>query len=224
MLPKVVWAMPKYGTFNLHASLLPHYRGAAPINWVIMNGEKETGVTTFFIDDKIDTGEIILQEKTTVGPHETAGELHDKLMVLGASLIIKTVDEIEKGEIQLTKQPKIENLKLAHKIHKETCKIDWSLPMGDIYNHIRGLSPYPTAWTTLVDGKNETFLKIFKIDKEKSEHLHRLGQVLSDKKSMKVAVKNGYLILNEIQLPGKRKMMVGDVLNGLQISKDAYMR
>lgn len=224
MLPRAVWEMPKYGTFNLHASLLPHYRGAAPINWAIMNGETETGVTTFYIDDKIDTGEIILQEKTSIDPDETAGELHDKLMHLGASLVLKTVELIKANQIKPIKQPQTGDLKLAYKIHKETCQVDWSLSISNIFNHIRGLSPYPAAWTTLYNGDEELFLKIYAATKEEQEHQLETGQLLFDKKNLKVAVEGGYIQLKEIQLPGKRKMATHEVLNGLNLLKNAYVR
>ncbi|MFD2587111.1 methionyl-tRNA formyltransferase [Croceitalea marina] len=223
MLPKVVWQMPEYGTFNLHASLLPQYRGAAPINWAIMNGETKTGVTTFFIDEKIDTGEIILQESIEIGLTESAGELHDKLMELGASLILKTVDKIERNEIALEKQPGFKDLKTAHKIHRETCEIDWSKSLIEIFNHIRGLSPYPTAWTTLYNEEEELQLKVFKTELEKEDHDYTSGKIFATKKTLKVAAKEGYLNLLEIQLPGKRKMKTHEVLNGLQLSKNAYV-
>jgi methionyl-tRNA formyltransferase len=224
MLPRAVWEMPKYGTFNLHASLLPHYRGAAPINWAIMNGEKETGVSTFYIDDKIDTGEIILQEKTPIDPEETAGELHDKLMLLGADLVIRTVELIKAGEVKTMKQPQTEDLKLAYKIHKETCEINWTLPISNIYNHIRGLSPYPAAWTTLHNGEEELFLKIYAASKEEEVHHLEAGQLIFDKKTLKVAVAGGYIQLLEIQLPGKRRMAAHEVLNGLNLLKKANVR
>jgi methionyl-tRNA formyltransferase len=223
MLPKVVWQMPEYGTFNLHASLLPQYRGAAPINWAIINGEIKTGVTTFFIDEKIDTGEIILQEKTEISDTASAGDLHDKLMTLGANLILKTVKKIQADDIKLKKQTEFKGLKPAHKIHRETCKINWSKPLIEIYNHIRGLSPYPTAWTTLYNDKDELQLKIFETEIETEEHVHNVGNVISTKKTIKIALKGGYLNLLEIQLPGKRKMKTHEVLNGLQLSKNAYV-
>ncbi len=223
MLPKVVWQMPEYGTFNLHASLLPQYRGAAPINWAIINGETTTGVTTFFIDEKIDTGEIILQESMEIDPTESAGELHDKLMVLGASLILKTVNKIERNEIALDKQPDSKDLKTAHKIHRDTCEIDWSKSSIEIFNHIRGLSPYPTAWTTLYNEEEELQLKVFKTELEKEDHNYTPGKIFATKKTLKVAAKEGYLNLLEIQLPGKRKMKTHEVLNGLQLSKNAYV-
>ena len=223
MLPKVVWQMPKYGTFNLHASLLPQYRGAAPINWAIINGETKTGVTTFFIDEKIDTGEIILQEETEISATAAAGDLHDKLMVLGANLILKTVKKIQADDVKLKKQTASKDLKSAYKIHRETCKIDWSLPLIEIYNHIRGLSPYPTAWTTLYNGEAQLQLKIFKTEIETEAHSYTLGKVVSTKKTIKIALKDGYLNLLEIQLPGKRKMKTHEVLNGLQLLKNAYV-
>lgn len=224
MLPKAVWQMPKYGTFNLHASLLPHYRGAAPINWAIMNGETETGATTFFIDDRIDTGEIILQKKTGIAPEDTAGTLHDKLMALGADLVLRTVQQIENNTVRRTKQDGEKALKLAHKIHKDTCKVDWGRPIADIYNHIRGLSPYPTAWTTLENGNESIFLKIYEVAMVKGNHQLKIGTLLFDKKEIKVAVKGGFIKLLEIQLPGKRRMQTQEVLNGLKLTQTAYVR
>lgn len=223
MLPKVVWAMPLYGTFNLHASLLPNYRGAAPINWVIINGETQTGVTTFFIDDKIDTGAIILQEKTVIGPEETAGMLHDRLMHLGAQLVLKTVVLIEKGQAKPRKQEDQGPLKPASKIHKETCEINWGGSLDGIYDHIRGLSPYPTAWTTLYNGAETIFLKVYGAKKERAKHQQKIGTLLLDGKGLKVAVKNGYIHLLEIQLPGKRKMTTREILNGWKPAKNAYV-
>lgn len=226
MLPQEVWRMPKYGTFNLHASLLPDYRGAAPINWAIINGETETGATTFFIDDKIDTGEIILQQKTDIGPDETAGSLHDKLMELGAGLVLRTIKLIENGEVKRRKQREVKELKSANKIYKETCMINWDLPMDRIYDHIRGLSPYPTAWTTLWDMDENNPLKIYSVSKVKvpKEHFLENGTLVHDKKSIKVAVKGGFINLNEIQLPGKRKMKVAEFLNGSSLTETAYVR
>ena len=223
MLPKVVWQMPEYGTFNLHASLLPSYRGAAPINWAIINGETKTGVTTFFIDDKIDTGEIILQKKTSITQEDTAGTLHDKLMSIGAALVIKTITAISNNTVTLQKQKESKELKSAYKIDKETCKVDWQLPLNAIYNHIRGLCPYPAAWTTLYNNEEEIFLKIYAISKTEEIHSYKFGQLIFNKKEIKVAVKNGFINLLEIQLPGKRKMKTNDVLNGLKLEKNAYL-
>lgn len=223
MLPKVVWAMPQLGTFNLHASLLPDYRGAAPINWAIINGETETGVTTFFIDEKIDTGEIILQERTTIDPEDNAGTLHDKLMHLGAELVVKTVKQIASGDIITQKQVTSEPVKEAFKIHKDTCKIDWTQSLETIHNHIRGLSPYPAAWSNFINGENEMTLKIYKSTIEKDDHNFDIGHVFHTKKEIKVAVKNGFIKLLELQLPGKKKMKTQDVLNGLEIENFARM-
>ena len=223
MLPKAVWQMPTYGTFNLHASLLPDYRGAAPINWAIINGETKTGVTTFFIDDKIDTGEIILQQETSIRTEDTAGSLHDKLMHLGATLVVETLEAIQEDKVQLTKQKNATELKVAYKINKETCKVNWSLPLDNIYNHIRGLCPYPAAWTTLYNGKEEIFLKIYAISKTKELHNYENGTLFFTKKEIRVAVNNGYINFLEIQLPGKRKMKTNEVLNGLKLEKNAHV-
>ncbi len=223
MLPKVVWELPELGTFNLHASLLPQYRGAAPINWAIINGERETGVTTFFIDEKIDTGEIIQQKKTKIDPGEDAGSLHDKLMHLGADLILETVSAIASGAVQTKKQPQSKNLKQAPKIFKEDCKIDWSLPLDRLFNFIRGLSPYPAAWTDFSNGDESTTLKIFAVGKEYERHQHKVGALLVSKNHLKIAVKDGFLQLLEVQFPGKRKMEIKELLNGLKVHKDAHV-
>ena len=224
MLPKVVWQMPTYGTFNLHASLLPDYRGAAPINWAIINGESETGVTTFFIDEKIDTGQIILQEKAAIEPEASAGHLHDKLMHLGSKLIVETVQLVEADKVEPIPQTEPEILKLAPKIHKQTCEVDWSKPLQTIYDHIRGLSPYPTAWTTLINGDEKSLLKIYEIEKEFEEHRYKSGWIIADKKTMKVAVNDGYIKLKKVQLQGKKAMATADLLNGLQLSENAKVR
>jgi methionyl-tRNA formyltransferase len=220
MLPKVVWQLPALGTFNLHASLLPEYRGAAPINWAIINGEKKTGVTTFFIDEKIDTGEIILQKKTKIGKKETAGELHDRLMVLGAHIVVETVTLIEKGKVKTRKQPKREQ-KEAPKLFKTNCRIDWQKSRKKIYNKIRGLSPYPAAWSILLNGETQSELKILKVQKIKDKHNLEFGTLVATKKTLKVAVKNGYIIIDELKLSGKRKMSTQDLLNGYTFQPDA---
>lgn len=219
MLPKCVWQMPAYGTFNLHASLLPEYRGAAPINWAVINGETVTGVTTFFIDDKIDTGEIILQEECIVNPEGNAGDLHDKLMYLGSKLVVKTIDKIEKDEIKTKAQPN-RTLKHAPKIFKETCKIDWSKSIDSIYNKVRGLSPYPVAWTTLHNGSVSIELKIYESKKELVDHLFSIGTVIHSKKELKIAVTSGFLIIEALQISGKRKMDVKSFLNGFKFQED----
>ncbi|MDF0708397.1 methionyl-tRNA formyltransferase [Flagellimonas okinawensis] len=223
MLPKAVWQMPEYGTFNLHASLLPQYRGAAPINWAIINGETETGVTTFFIDEKIDTGSIILQRTEKIHSDDSAGTLHDRLMELGSHLVVETCKQIEAGTVERKSQDESMELKPAPKIHKETCRIDWNATMPNIYNHIRGLSPYPGAWSELVNDGNAASMKIFKTEMEIAEHNYNVGKLVVEKKSLKVAVKDGYISLLELQLPGKRRMQVNEVLNGLNLENDAHL-
>jgi len=221
MLPKVVWSMPEFGTFNLHASLLPLYRGAAPINWAVINGEEESGATTFFIDEKIDTGAIIASEKIKLTPNETAGSLHDKLMELGAELVLKTVALIEKGEAQPQAQPKAEVFKEAPKLTSENTRIDWSLPMEKIDAFIRGLCPYPSAWTQLQNHGAEVKVKIFECSMERASHDESYGQLIATKKELKVAVQEGYLYIKEMQLPGKRKMELAALLNGYKFDLDA---
>ena len=223
MLPKAVWQMPEFGTFNLHASLLPDYRGAAPINWAIINGETKTGVSTFFIDEKIDTGEMILQEEVDILPTENAGDLHDKLMTVGSKLVIKTVKLIESASVKTTPQPENRDIKTAYKLNKNNCKIDWNEDSQTIYNKVRGLSPYPAAWSTLLNDGDELPVKIYEVDKEDSSHSYSAGTIISGKHEVKVAVKNGYINLKEIQLPGKRKMDIKSLLNGYHFDKDAKM-
>lgn len=223
MLPQLVWQMPEYGTFNLHASLLPQYRGAAPINWAVINGETETGVTTFFINEKIDTGEIILQERTHIGDQETAGELHDRLMELGADLVLKTVSLIASEKVVTQVQSDLAALKPAPKIHKDTCRIDWNRSPYEIINHIRGLSPYPAAWTRLHNGDQIIDLKIFRATYIPEEHHSVTGRIVATKKELKVSLPGGYIYPEEIQLSGKRKMTIQEVLNGLKIENDAHM-
>lgn len=222
MLPKGVWAMPKYGTFNLHASLLPEYRGAAPIHWAIINGETKTGVTTFFIDDKIDTGEIILQKEVVILENETVGELHDKLMLLGANLVADTVNLISKGKVTTTKQPELEE-KSAPKLFPHNCRIDWSLPIERIYNKIRGLNPFPGAWTLIYNNNEEISAKIYNATMQLEEHNLDVGSIVTSKKELKVATNKGFLIINEIKLSGKRKMDSKNLLNGYIFSKNSKM-
>ena len=223
MLPEVVWSMPEYGTFNLHASLLPNYRGAAPIHWAVINGEKVTGATTFFIDEKIDTGAIILQEAISIEDDETVGTLHDKLMNMGSQLVLKTVELIQKDEVITTIQPKTENLKTAYKLNKDNCKIDWELDLDTIYNKIRGLNPFPAAWCQLINGDEELNIKIFKVEKELENHNLSYGKIKATKNELKVAVRDGYIIIHEIQLPGKRKMDIKSLLNGYDFNENAKM-
>ena len=223
MLPKVVWQMPEYGTFNLHASLLPNYRGAAPINWAIINGETKTGVSTFFIDEKIDTGEMILQKEIEIDHKENAGSLHDSLMAIGSELVIETVALIEKGNVKTIPQKENENIKTAYKLNKDNCKIDWTDSIDHIYNKIRGLSPYPSAWCTLINGDDELDIKIYSAKKETITHSHAIGTIVSTKKELKVATKNGYVIIEDIKLPGKKMMDVKSLLNGYTFQEGAKM-
>lgn len=223
MLPKLVWNMPKYGTFNLHASLLPEYRGAAPLNWAIINGETKTGVTTFFIDDKIDTGEIILQKEIEINKNENAGDLHDKLMHLGASLVCKTIKKVEENKIITKPQPNRES-KIAPKIYKETCLINFNDDLESIYNKVRGLSPYPLAWTTINNNGKEIEMKIYTADQEIIEHNYNIGKIITTKKEFKIAAKNGFLSIKDLKISGKRKMDVKSFLNGFSFHKDAIIK
>jgi methionyl-tRNA formyltransferase len=223
MLPKVVWQIPAYGTFNLHASLLPNYRGAAPINWAIINGEAKTGVSTFFIDEKIDTGDMILQESIEINPEENAGSLHDKLMFIGSKLVLKTVALIKKGHVKTMPQAESSNIKTAYKLDRDTCKINWNDSLDTIYNLIRGLSPYPAAWCTLINGNDALDVKIYIAEKEQIPHNNAIGTIISTKKELKVAVLNGYIIIKEIKLPGKRAMDIKSLLNGYVFEVNAKM-
>lgn len=221
MLPKVVWKMPEYGTFNLHASLLPNYRGAAPINWAIINGETKTGVSTFFIDEKIDTGAMILQEEVHINPEEHVGSLHDKLMVIGSQLVLKTVSIITKGSVKTTPQIDNNNTKTAYKLNKDNCKINWKDTLDNIYNMIRGLSPYPGAWCTLINGDHSLDIKLYAVEKEYISHSNDIGIVISTKKEMKITVTGGYIHIKEIKLPGKKTMDIRSLLNGYTIDIEA---
>ena len=221
MLPEVVWKMPKLGTFNLHASLLPEYRGAAPINWAIINGEKKTGVTTFFIDDKIDTGAMILSKETTIGANESAGELHDRLMQLGSEAVIETLHLIEEGKATTTLQTENPEVKTAYKLNKDNCKIDWSQSGKTIFNLIRGLSPYPAAWTYIKDGENEWNVKIYAASFEEKEQTDAIGSVTTTKKEIFIATKDGVLKITSLQFPGKKRMQAHELLNGISFSEKA---
>ena len=223
MLPELVWRMPKYGTFNLHASLLPNYRGAAPINWAIINGETKTGVTTFFIDDKIDTGAMILSKEIEITSDENAGVLHDKLMLLGSSTVIETLALIEKGNVETTIQKDNSDIKTAYKLNRDNCKIDWSKSASEIHNLIRGLSPYPSAWCFLKDKEEELSIKIYDAKIISENHSLNIGQVVTSKKEIKVAVKDGFIQILSLQLPGKKKMLVQELLNGITFSKQAQV-
>ncbi|MBX9887445.1 MAG: methionyl-tRNA formyltransferase [Flavobacteriaceae bacterium] len=221
MLPQVVWSMPKLGTFNLHASLLPNYRGAAPINWAIINGESTTGVTTFFIDDKIDTGAMILNSALDIDTNENAGHLHDRLMNLGSETVIKTLTLIEEDKVELTVQTENPDIKTAYKLNKENCKIDWSQSATTVHNLIRGLSPYPAAWCYLSDKNEEWSVKIYESILLPEVHNIEIGTIVSTKKELKVAVKDGFIQLVSLQFPGKKRMLTAELLNGLTFTAEA---
>ncbi|MFL9836377.1 methionyl-tRNA formyltransferase [Flavobacterium sp. ST-75] len=221
MLPEAVWKMPELGTFNLHASLLPQYRGAAPINWAVINGESKTGVTTFFIDEKIDTGAMILKEEVSIGENETAGELHDRLMELGKGAVIKTLTLIEEGKADTTIQQDAADIKTAYKLNKDNCKIDWSKTGRGIHNLVRGLSPYPAAWSYFTDNGKEWNVKIYETAFEPVTPNEEVGTIVSTKKEIKIAVKDGYLNIKSLQFPGKKKMAAHELLNGVQFSDTA---
>ena len=222
MLPKVVWAMPKFGTFNLHASLLPQYRGAAPINWAIINGESKTGVSTFFINENIDTGAILLQKEVPISSSCTAGELHDVLMKAGSESVIETVALIETEEYKVQEQPPTFP-KPAPKLNKENCKIDWTASLDSIYNQIRGLSPYPSAWSFLNNKDATIEIKIYKASKIEESHSFEAGRIIFSKKAIKVAVDNGYINILDLKLPGKRKMDAKSLLNGYTFDENAKL-
>lgn len=224
MLPEIVWSMPKLGTFNLHASLLPQYRGAAPINWAVMNGDKETGVTSFFLQHEIDTGDIILQEKIKIEETDNAGDVHDKLMLLGAKTVVKTVDCIENNTADSQAQNKIIEeaeieLKPAPKIFKPDCKLDFSELAERVHNKVRGLSPYPAAFSTLqLNNNKEVTLKIFKTTFEKASHKKEFGEIVSDGKNyLKTACKDGFINVLELQLAGKKRMDIKQFLQGFPV-------
>ncbi len=214
MLPEVVWNLPPQGTINLHASILPNYRGAAPINWAVINGEKETGVTTFKLQHEIDTGDILMQEKLLIGDTETAGELHDRMKITGAELLVQTVNDLEKGKLQASAQNADSAIKHAPKLFKEDCEIHWNQSAKHVYNQIRGLSPYPTAFSTLA-GKN---LKIFKATLVQQQPHVKPGEFVTDHKTfLKFAAADGWLNLEEVQLEGKKKMGIEEFLRGIRL-------
>lgn len=219
-LPKEIFVLPAQGTFNLHASLLPHYRGAAPINWAIINGEKESGVTTFFLEEEIDTGKIILRVKENIFENDTAGELYERLKKDGADLVFKTVRAIESGNYTPEEQSNYlkpnEKIKLAPKIFKDDCRVNWKKKAEDVHDFIRGLSPYPTAWTEIKNLQNEILsLKIFSSAKEITEHQNEIGSISTDAKTfVKVAVRGGFVSLLELQQAGKKRMAIEEFLRG----------
>ncbi|MCW4453012.1 methionyl-tRNA formyltransferase [Kaistella sp. BT6-1-3] len=216
MMPKVLFEMPKLGTFNLHASLLPDYRGAAPINYAVINGEKKTGATTFFINEKIDEGNILLQQEIEISPEENAGELHDRLMEMGAKLVVETLDGLAENSIEEKPQPDVEHPKNAFKIFKEDTRIDWTKDAETVHNFIRGMSPYPCAFTTLKIGGDEKILKIYKGKFEVLPHGKTAGSIEIDKHSFKIFAKNGIYYPEELQLEGKKRMNLKDFLNGFR--------
>lgn len=221
MLPKQVWQMPEYGTFNLHASLLPQYRGAAPINWAIINGEAKTGVSTFFIDDKIDTGAVILQTETDILPNENVGDLHDRLMLLGSETVIQTLKQIENDSVTTLQQTDSENLKTAYKLDKTNCKIDWNQSNETIHNLIRGLNPYPSAWCFFKINEDTFNVKIYESESILETHSHPIGVILTTKNELKITTNQGYISILSLQFPGKKRMNVKDFLNGIQIPEDS---
>lgn len=220
MLPEQVWAMPRYGTLNVHASLLPQYRGAAPINWAVINGDTESGVTTFFLRHDIDTGDVAMQKSVPVSETDTAGDLHDKLMVEGAQLLIETIDSVISGNLKAVPQSQLPcsaPLRPAPKIFTETCKIDFTRGLADVYNFIRGLAPSPSAWTEVTDGEHDYTLKIYRAAKRVATHELAAGTIVTDmKENLSVAVNGGYIDILELQLSGKKRMDTGDFLRGFR--------
>lgn len=225
MLPEVVWNMPPMGTFNLHASLLPQYRGAAPINWAVVNGDKETGITTFFLKQEIDTGEIIQQVRVPIYEEDNVGDVHDRLMKLGGKLVIETVNNILAGTVKSIPQEQFiteEPLRPAPKIFKETCRIDWNQPIKKIYDFIRGFSPYPAAWTELNNASDPQILKIFETTKELGLVDVSPGTVIVDKHGLKIAGTDGFLNVKSLQLAGKKRMNIKDFLCGFKPSESIH--
>lgn len=219
MLPEVVWNMPPMGTFNLHASLLPQYRGAAPINWAVVNGDKETGITTFFLKHEIDTGEVIQQVRVPIHDEDNVGDVHDRLMELGGKLVVETVDNIIAGTVTSIPQEQMltdEPLRPAPKIFKETCRIDWNQPIQKVYDFVRGFSPYPAAWTELQNGETVQVMKIYETKKEPAAVTEKPGTVLCDKHGLKVACTDGYLQVSSLQMAGKKRMAIKDFLCGFK--------
>jgi methionyl-tRNA formyltransferase len=215
MLPEVVWKMPKLGTFNLHASLLPNYRGAAPINWAIINGETKTGVTTFFMDDKIDTGAMILSKETPIYEIENARELHDRLLKIGSEAVVETLALIGGGNVTTTIQKDSSSIKTAYKLNRENCKIDWNVSGKQILNLILGLSPYPAAWCLFKDGNEEWSVKIYEAKLSLENHSFAIGTIIFTKKELKIAVQDGFIEVLSLQFPGKKQMKIADLLNGI---------
>ena len=223
MLPEAVWKMPEFGTFNLHASLLPNYRGAAPINWAIINGETKTGVTTFFIDDKIDTGAMILNKEITISSDENAGELHDRLMDIGCEAVIETLALIQNRIVTTTVQNENTDLKTAYKLNAENRKIDWTKSAVEIHNLIRGLSPFPCSWCFFKDKKEAWNVKIYEAILVLENHNYPIGKIIATKKELKIAVQNGFIQILSLQFPGKKKMNANELLNGISFTDEALV-
>lgn len=229
MLPEVVWNMPRLGTFNLHASLLPQYRGAAPINWAVINGDTETGITTFFLKHEIDTGEIIDQVRVPIADTDNVEVVYERLMRLGGDLVLKTVDAILEGSVKTIPQEELAQvgeLRPAPKIFKETCRIDWTIGVKRIYDFVRGLSPYPAAWTELYqEGTDPVMLKIFETEKLFCEHSLAPGTIVTDCKTyFKIASSDGYVNVLSLQLAGKKRMEINDFLRGYRHTEKAYVK
>lgn len=230
MLPEVVWNMPRLGTFNLHASLLPQYRGAAPINWAVINGDTETGITTFFLKHEIDTGEVIQQVRVPIADTDNVEVVHDKLMMLGGKLVLETVDAILNGTVKPISQEEmavVGELRPAPKIFKETCRIDWNQPVKKIYDFIRGLSPYPAAWSELIASEKaeSVVVKIFESEKVYESHQLAAGTIVTDgKKFMKVAVPDGFVSILSLQLPGKKRLKTDELLRGYHLEDGCKMK
>lgn len=229
MLPEVVWSMPRLGTFNLHASLLPQYRGAAPINWAVINGDTETGITTFFLKHEIDIGEIIDQVRVPIADTDNVEVVYERLMRLGGDLVLKTVDAILEGSVKTIPQEELAQvgeLRPAPKIFKETCRIDWTIGVKRIYDFVRGLSPYPAAWTELYqEGTDPVMLKIFETEKLFCEHSLAPGTIVTDCKTyFKIASSDGYVNVLSLQLAGKKRMEINDFLRGYRHTEKAYVK
>ncbi|SHF31969.1 methionyl-tRNA formyltransferase [Bacteroides faecichinchillae] len=228
MLPEVVWNMPRLGTFNLHASLLPQYRGAAPINWAVINGDTETGITTFFLKHEIDTGEVIQQVRVPIADTDNVEVVHDKLMMLGGKLVVETVDDILNGTVKSIPQEEMAvagELRSAPKIFKETCRIDWNQPVKKVYDFIRGLSPYPAAWTELINSEGEAvIMKVFESEKIHETHDLTPGTIVTDgKKYIKVALPDGFVSILSLQLPGKKRLKTDEFLRGFHLTNEFRM-
>lgn len=229
MLPEVVWNMPRLGTFNLHASLLPQYRGAAPINWAVINGDTETGITTFFLKHEIDTGEVIQQVAVPIADTDNVEVVYDKLMMLGGKLVVETVEAILNDTVKTIPQEEmavVGELRPAPKIFKDTCRINWNQPVKKVYDFIRGLSPYPAAWSELITAEGETVvLKVFESEKVYEPHQLEVGTVLTDgKKYLKVAVPDGFVSLLSLQLPGKKRLKTDELLRGYRLADGCKMK